>query len=520
MTEPHRYLPEPAVVLQVQTYRNQPPATPLYARIGAAGGTLGRAADNDLVLDDPGKMISRVHARVHWRDGRFYLSDAGVNPSIVDDRPLGQGAEAALDDGTRLLVGDYLILALLEAAPDSAGADATVFRTAPPAPAALSAPAAPAVQALAPLPLFEPPPPAPPAAPLPPFEPPVAQAAPAMRDTGPTDALAGARILEGFDGVDDPSAAADPLGLNLFAPAAPAPAGAGPAGADYVAPAYRGAESDHAAPQAHVFALPAPVAIPDDYDPLADSHAASPPAPPVQAYAPVAPAAVPIQPAPVAPAPAPAPAPAALHANAPASDAAVLAALLDGLGVPGLRPAGDPEALAREVGRMLRAAVGGTIDVLMARALTKRESRIDMTMIAARANNPLKFFPDADSALTQMLGARLPGYLAPLDAFVGAFDDLRAHELAVIAGTRAALAAVTQRFDPARIEARVAAPGQLDRLFPTARKARLWERLVEMYADLARDADEDLQRLFSEKFSKAYDEQVERLHRERQSPNE
>jgi len=160
---------------------------------------------------------------------------------------------------------------------------------------------------------------------------------------------------------------------------------------------------------------------------------------------------------------------------------------------------------------MLRALAAGTMDVLVARALTKRESHIDMTMIAPRANNPLKFFPDAGSALTQMLGAQVPGYLPPQAAIDGAFDDLKAHELAVIAGMRAALAAVVARFDPGRIESRLAEPARLDRWLPGARKARMWDRLVALYGELARDADEDLQRLFGEKFSSAYAQQVERL---------
>jgi type VI secretion system protein len=150
----------------------------------------------------------------------------------------------------------------------------------------------------------------------------------------------------------------------------------------------------------------------------------------------------------------------------------------------------------------------------MARALMKKESRIDMTMLSVQANNPLKFFPNADGALTQMLTGAMAGYMAPQDAMAGAFDDLRAHELAVIAGMRAALAAVLHRFDPAHIEARLGVPTALDRMLASNRKARLWDRLVALYGDIAREADDDLQRLFGEKFSAAYEEQVARLRRE------
>ncbi|MCK7582571.1 MAG: hypothetical protein MZV65_48025 [Chromatiales bacterium] len=46
------------------------------------------------------------------------------------------------------------------------------------------------------------------------------------------------------------------------------------------------------------------------------------------------------------------------------------------------------------IGLLLREAVQGTLDLLLARAMTKREIRADVTMIVGRDNNPLKFSPD------------------------------------------------------------------------------------------------------------------------------
>jgi len=331
-------------------------------------------------------------------------------------------------------------------------------------------------------PLFVPPPP-PVAVPLPPLEVPQ----PLLRDPEVVvpvllhDDLAGARILEGNSLFDGALPLSDPLGLN-------------PA----LTPVFRGTESDHVAPQMQAFNPPLwqsePQVIPDDYDPLLGVSTS-----PVGAGL---------------------PAMAILDDEViqnhytvpePTRDSAVLQALLSGLGLPDLHTTRTPTELAQLVGEMLRAATGGTMDVLMARALTKRESHIDMTMIGAYSNNPLKFFPDADSALTQMLNADSPAYMRPVKAMNAAFEDLKAHELAVIAGMRAALGAVVQRFDPARVEQRRTTHGALDKWMPARRKARLWDRLVERYEDLARDADEDLQRLFGELFSKAYEEQVARM---------
>ncbi|WP_219267553.1 type VI secretion system-associated FHA domain protein TagH [Pseudomonas sp. Xaverov 259] len=451
------------LILLVNSYRDQLMPGEVICRFTEAGGSIGRGPDNDLTLDDPGKYISRVHARIELRGEQFYLTDTGSNPSLVNERPLGNGRERVLEEGDRLVIGDYALQVRLEQplapAPED---DALATRILPP--------------------LFVPPPP-PVAVPLPPLEVPQ----PLLRDPEVVvpvllhDDLAGARILEGDSLFDGAMPLSDPLGLN-------------PA----LTPVFRGTESDHVAPQMQAFNPPLwqsePQVIPDDYDPLLGVSTS-----PVGAGL---------------------PAMAILddeviqdHCTVPepTRDNAVLQALLSGLGLPDLHTTRTPTELAQLVGEMLRAATGGTMDVLMARALTKRESHIDMTMIGAYSNNPLKFFPDADSALTQMLNGDSPAYMRPVKAMNASFEDLKAHELAVIAGMRAALGAVVQRFDPARVEQRRTTHGALDKWMPARRKARLWDRLVERYEDLARDADEDLQRLFGELFSKAYEEQVARM---------
>ena len=309
-------------------------------------------------------------------------------------------------------------------------------------------------------------------------------------------------------------------------------------------PSFGGAAAAPLPAQAFV-AAPGGFAIPDDYDPLADLFAplAAPvaqtpaPAPPEAflpdfpdpeqigagvAFEPAPAPAAPIAPEPVA-APVTAPPSAPLAAPVPAplttpagADSAVLQALLRGLGLPQLQLQRPATEVAEIIGAMLRESTAGTMDVLMARAMTKKESRIDMTMLSVRANNPLKFFPNADGALTQMLTGAMAGYMDPVEAMAGAFDDLRAHELAVIAGMRAALGAVLHRFDPVQIESRLAVPTVMDKMMSSNRKAKMWDRLVELYGEIAREADDDLQRLFGEKFSEAYEAQVERLRRAKQ----
>lgn len=471
--------------LRILSYRGNPVPADARGRFDEAGGAIGRAPDNDLVLDDPVKYISRVHARVVFRDGAYFLEDTGSNPSIVNDRPLGRGRNVMLGHGDRIVIGEYLLQAALDEG-------------------VVAAPRLPSAPFNNPeLPLFVPPP-VPVAAPLLPLDF-VSRDAQLAVQTPLPDILAAASILDGAAGAQ--FGTDDPLGLNLLGAALPKTSG-------------RAAESDHVSPELVAFHMSAPacevlparrvqgaLAIPANYNPLDDF---SPIAGPTESELPSVPAFD------IA---APAPAPAAIAPSAPASDNEILKAMLRGLGLPNLKVNYPATELAETVGAMLREAAAGTIDVLMARALTKQESRIEVTMLTVHSNNPLKFFPNADAALTQMLTGAMAGYMPPVQAMASAFDDLRAHELAVIAGMRSALSAVLHRFDPASIEERLALPTMLDKMLSTNRKAKMWDRLVELYGEIAREADDDLQRLFGEKFSEAYEEQVARLHLARKNPS-
>ena len=460
-----------SITLRVDMYCQEALPQPVLKRLDQLGCAIGRAPGNDLVLDDPSKYISRIHAHITFHDAGYYLHDVGSNPSLINDRPLGRGHQMLLADGDRLNIGEYQLHV------------------------EVSAEAVPL--ALPPSPLQ--------------VEPePQSRLAQAVTFPGSTDSLLGAAILD-FGGMQDLHAS-HPLGTDLFG----VPAGADSCLAAAPAP-FLGAESDHVSPE--IFAFPLPLAppaavasggtgIPDDYDPLADflppriaaAPVVMPPAPFIQPAAAAAPAAV---------------VPAAAAPSAAAPDGAVLDALLRGLGISGLDTQLAAPALAELVGAMLREATVGTMEVLTARAMTKRASRLEMTMIGSVANNPLKFFPDAEHALTQMLASPHPGYMAPVKAYANAYDDLKAHELAMMAGMNGALSGVLQRFDPSVIEQRLQVPGVMDKLLVSNRKAKLWDRLVALYEEMSNEADDDFQRLFGEKFGVAYEEQMHRLRQSR-----
>jgi type VI secretion system protein len=85
---------------------------------GVSGGSIGRSSENDWVLPDPLRYVSAHHARVHFRDGHFYLEDLSTNGAYVNDRPeplskLGSSGYR-LQNGDVLRIGDYQIVVALE----------------------------------------------------------------------------------------------------------------------------------------------------------------------------------------------------------------------------------------------------------------------------------------------------------------------------------------------------------------------------------------------------------------------
>lgn len=214
-------------------------------------------------------------------------------------------------------------------------------------------------------------------------------------------------------------------------------------------------------------------------------------------------------------APPPTVAAAAMVPNGPtavASPDALAEAFLRGAGLaPGALPNGLTPEIMTIVGSLLRSATAGAVDMLAARAATKREVQASVTIISVQANNPLKFLPNADAALLQLLGKKMPGFMRADVAMRDAFDDLRAHEVGVIAGTRAALTEVLGKFDPAVLGDKLSRGSVLESLMPSARKAKLWDMYLERYLQIRREAEDDFQSIFGRAFVQAYERETARI---------
>jgi type VI secretion system FHA domain protein len=178
-----------------------------------------------------------------------------------------------------------------------------------------------------------------------------------------------------------------------------------------------------------------------------------------------------------------------------------------------------PEELMHEAGALLRELVAGLIGIMMGRAQFKSELRLGVTTIRPVENNPFKFAVDPGDLLERLLLRPSPGFLPALAAAHEAFDDIRAHEMAMTAGLQAALRALLAHFAPAELEGRLSGQSRLDHWLPLARKAHYWDLFTAAYAEVAADAAEDFMRLFGDAFAAAYQEQIEQLagRRERAS---
>jgi type VI secretion system protein len=102
--------------------------------------------------------------------------------------------------------------------------------------------------------------------------------------------------------------------------------------------------------------------------------------------------------------------------------------------------------------------------------------------------------------------------MPPDQAIADGFDDLHAHQLALMAGVEGAIKGLLKRFEPAELEARMGKPGAFTQLLGS-RQARYWRQFTKLYAQISHEAEEDFQILFGREFSRAYEEQSVRMRR-------
>jgi len=471
--------PQPAGVVARQVFHEE-------------GGNIGRETSNTWVL--PHTKVSGLHAVITCRNGTFFIEDRSRNGVCLNSsrNRLERGRPYQLTSGDTILIEPYTIQVSIGAPTHDERSRAGAGRQNARRPQAdlddpfgISDPADP-------------------------FAP------------QPIDSLGSSVTPE-----DVPRQALDPMELlNLAPPNRPA-ARKPRTGQDL----QEGSLLDEAVrvPAAvpdPVRPRPKPSTIPEDYDPLADSGIASrpvldevpeprmiPPRPRVERPAPfVDPSPPPVSP-PEPRVPVVSPAPPSLGArqvpraeeSSEASGLVDFGAVLKGAG---LDPADVTPEIAEEFGQILRVVVAGVMDVMRSRQQIKDEFRMQVTRVRPIENNPLKFSADVDDALHNLLVKRNRAYLKPVAAFEDALADVRHHQIAMLAGMRAAFEKMLAEFDPDRMQE------EFDKLLNKGlvpAKMRYWDLFRDKRREMATDPETSFRQLFGEAFAKAYEEQLNQL---------
>lgn len=294
-----------------------------------------------------------------------------------------------------------------------------------------------------------------------------------------------------------------PAPVSATPPQATAPAGPSAA----VAPRSERLAADPAAAQDSPFAGPVTSPRTASVVPPPPRSQAPTPSPMPSPAASAVPAAAPAQPPVVPPRPAAAPGPAGR------TDAA--RAFFRGAGQEDIVIPDDQMAATMErLGGIMRVMIEGLRAVLMTRAEIKGEFRVERTQISAGGNNPLKFALSPEHAVEMMLRPRAKGYMDAATAVREALDDIQAHEVAMVTGIEAAIRELLARMDPARIAEKAGGSGGLGAVLGN-RKAKAWDEFERLYAELKDKAENDFHDFFAKAFARAYQEQLEKLKRER-----
>ena len=434
--------------------------------------TIGRGPANDIVLPDPGRMISKNHCVIEDRGGGYVIIDLSTNGTFLNysKQPIGNTARP-LNDGDTIALGGYELLVSIGAA--AATNPARVDFDIPP-------------------PLDEP-------------------APPRVAQGGARAALDDDDFLDEFLGT-----APSPKAADRLIPDDPFDAGAAPSGGKGYIPddfdiqldSTASNERHHRSGAADSFTPRAAnqPRIPDDPDDLDDLlPGLGTVAPdPVPDTAPPPPAMMRAAPPPTEPA-APAQPPVSSGPDA-ATRAFLKAAGVEHLN---LSDAELVETMSR-LGATFQTMITGMRELLMTRTALKNEFRMERTTIGAAHNNPLKFSVSPEQALEVMVKPPPKGYLESAAAAREALNDIKAHEVAMLTGMESALKDILKRLDPKALEGRLVTSGGLGSLLK-GRKAQYWEVYEKLYTEIAEQAEEDFQEIFGKAFAEAYQDQIRKL---------
>jgi len=177
---------------------------------------------------------------------------------------------------------------------------------------------------------------------------------------------------------------------------------------------------------------------------------------------------------------------------------------------------GSTSASDDDLHAMLRVITEGLMALLQGRAEIKNEFRIAQTRFVQTENNPMKFSPNVDEAMTRILGtSEGSGFLTGIQAYEDALNDLQAHQLALLSAAQRAVESVIEQFDPAQLESRLQRIAPLSARTPGLKAAKCWNLFTMHYEDVAGKMRDDARQMFLSEFAEAYEEACQQVLRAR-----
>jgi type VI secretion system protein len=186
-----------------------------------------------------------------------------------------------------------------------------------------------------------------------------------------------------------------------------------------------------------------------------------------------------------------------------------LAAFCRGAGV-------DPRAIGSEArsvalqiaGQLLREALLGLMELNQSRSEFRNRFRIPAPSREG-AESPLNLSQGVDEALIRLL-TTTSTRAGSVDALRDNFRELKAHNVASLASSRAAFEEFLNRVDPKELEERFDRATKRG-VFGSQNKGKYWDLYAEMFAGLAQRSADGFPHVYTEAFAKAYEAKLRAL---------
>lgn len=166
----------------------------------------------------------------------------------------------------------------------------------------------------------------------------------------------------------------------------------------------------------------------------------------------------------------------------------------------------DEDVFAEDIATVMLSTTKGLMSLLNSRTVFKQESRLSLTSVQPRSNNPIKFSIDPADTLEMLLLKKKKGYLTAKESYDEAVSDIQLHQMAFLSGLQATVTGVLNQISPESIEKQINEKGRS--FMGLKASSQYWQLYKEKQELLAKSVTENLNEVLSTYFSEAYQAQI------------